>query len=103
MSQMSTVPVFACRVCGKPVYVTSLRTIGEDPDGKLLETLMKGLSDVALCPEHRRQWNYFASRNRADEFYSNLFNPQGVLYNIRPGLTGVDWYGRGWKGNENGN
>ena len=94
MSQMSTVPVFACRVCGKPVYVTALKTLQDDPDGKLLEQLMKGLSDIAFCPEHRRQWNYFASRNRADEFYSNLFNPQGVLYNVRQGKSEVDWYGR---------
>ena len=102
MSQLSTVPVFACRVCGKPVYVTSLRTVRDDPDGKILEALMKGLADVALCQEHQRQWNWYASRNRADEFYSNLFNPNPVLYNIHPGMSGVDWYGRGWKEGENG-
>ena len=102
MSQMSTVPVFACRVCGKSVYATHLVTRIDDPDGKVLNALMKGLSEIALCPEHQRQWNWYASQNRADEFYSNLFNPQGVLYNVRQGKTGVDWYGRGWKENEDG-
>jgi len=103
MSQMSTVPVLACRVCGQPVYVTSLRTLVDDPEGKVLEALMKGLSDIAFCPEHRRQWNWYASKNRSDEFFSNLYNPQGVLYNVRQGRSGVDWYGRGWKEDESGN
>lgn len=97
MSQMSTVPVFACRVCGAPVFATQVATYVDDPEGKVLEALMKGLSEIAFCPEHRRQWNWYASQNRADEFYANLFNPEGVLYNIRQGKTDVDWYGKGWK------
>ena len=100
MAKMSTVPVFACRDCGKPVYVTNLQTMVEDPDGKLLNTLMKGLSEIARCPDCRAKWNWWASQNRSAEYYANFFNPQGVLYNIRPGISQVDWYGNGVK---NGN
>lgn len=94
MSKMSTVPVFACRDCGKAVYATHLSTNLDDPDGNLLRVLMKGLSEIARCPECQKRWNWFASQNRSDEYYKNFYNPQGVLYNVRPGVSQVDWYGR---------
>lgn len=94
MSQMSTVPVFKCRDCGAPVYVTYLSTQVNDPDGKLLEELMKGMADVARCKDCRARWNWYASQNRSEEYYKHFFDPQPVLLNIRQGLSEVDWYGR---------
>lgn len=90
MSQMATVPVFACRKCGKPVYVTHLSTKADDPQAENLRILMRGLSSIALCKECRKAYNYFASQNRANEF---LLNPHIVIYNVRDN-TGVDYYGR---------
>lgn len=93
MSQMSTYPVLACKVCGKAVVVKHLSTKGVDNDGSKLFELMQGLPDIALCAEHRRQYNWFARQNRADEFIKAALNPQGVLYNIID-ETGLDYYGR---------
>ena len=93
MSQMSTVPVFACRVCRQPVYVTKLTTFVDDPDGKLLASLMKALADVALCDYHKAMRNWYASQGRESEFLANALNPNVVLYNVHD-HTGVGWYGK---------
>lgn len=93
MSKMATVPVFACRVCGKPVYFTHVQTAVSDPEGKILDEMMYHLSNVALCAEHRRHYNWYASQNRADEFFKNELNPQRVLYNILD-ESGLDYYGK---------
>jgi len=90
MSQMATVPVFACRICGKPVYVSYLSTTREDADNSLLKTLMQGLSKIALCQWHTEVRNWYASQGREGEFY---LNPDIVLYNVRDN-TGLDYYGR---------
>jgi hypothetical protein len=65
---MKLTPVYKCRVCGKPVYVTLLDTTRPDPDGKLLFALMAGLEKVALCNWHQRQKNWYASQNRLGEW-----------------------------------
>lgn len=90
MSQMATVPVYACRYCGKPVYVTLLCTKTDDPNAALLQKLMGGLQDIAMCRECRRRWNWLASQNRANEM---LLNPETVIYNVRDN-SGLDYYGR---------
>lgn len=91
MSQMATVPVFGCRVCGKPVFVTHLSTQGADPDNERLKQLMQGLGKIALCPYHQKVRNYYASLGREDEFLKNQFNPQGVIYNVHD-HSGNDYY-----------
>ena len=90
MSQMSTTPVFACRICKKPVVVTHLSTTNSDPQNELLLKLMKAVADAALCPFHRKQYEYYASQERGDEF---LMNPHLVLYSVND-ESGLDYYGR---------
>lgn len=68
MSTMRLIPVFKCRVCGKPVFVTLLDTARPDPDGRLLHVLMAGLERVALCGFHQKQKNWYASQNRLAEW-----------------------------------
>lgn len=75
---MSTVPVYACSVCGKPVYVTHLSSIN-DPRAEKLKMLMQGLRKIALCDYHRAQKNYYASQGRESEFYTN---PEAIIYNV---------------------
>jgi len=89
MAQMATIPVFACRRCGKPVYVTHLSS-AKDPDASKLKELMKGLSDIALCRNCRETYNYLASQGRSEEF---LINPDGIIYSVVDN-SGVDYYGR---------
>ena len=91
MSKMSTTPVFACRVCGEPVVVSHLTTYVDDPDGKLLQSLMKALADIALCPYHQQQRDWYASQGRLDEFLKNELNPRAVLYAVQD-TNNVGWY-----------
>jgi hypothetical protein len=93
MSQMATVPVFACRVCGKPVYVVHLSTTRPDSDAQELKRLMQNLSKIALCNYHRKQRNYYASLGREDEWLANALNPAAVILNVVD-KSGVDYYGR---------
>ncbi len=86
---MATTPVFACRICGKPVVVTNLSSFN-DPKAEVLKTLMQGLSKIALCDYHRAKRNYFASLGREDEFY---LNPDTVIYNVVDN-SNLDYYGR---------
>jgi hypothetical protein len=88
MAQMATVPVFACRGCGKPVYVVHLSSNKDDPDANLLKQLMQGLKDIALCKYCRMKYNWLASQGRSDEF---SLNPRGVIYNVVD-PSGVDYY-----------
>lgn len=92
MAKMATVPVFACKVCGKAVYVTDLSTRGQGGADEL-KALMQGLKSIALCAEHRKAYNYYASQNRADEFIKNQLDPATTIYNVRD-ESGVDYYGR---------
>jgi hypothetical protein len=87
-------PVFACRVCRKPVYVTHLSTHLNDPDGKVLMGLMKAMRDIALCPECQRKRDWYANQNREEEFLKNELNPNSVLYNVVDN-TGIGWYANG--------
>lgn len=82
MAEMATVPVFACRVCGKPVYATHLSTTGKDPSAETLKVLMQGLSKIALCDYHKAKRNWYASQGREDEFLANELNPMTVIYNV---------------------
>ena len=93
MSQMSTQPVFACRVCRKPVVVAHLSTREDDPDGQKLIALMNALRSIALCPYHQSMRDWYAAQGRLKEFEDNYLNPRVVLYNVND-ETGVDWYGR---------
>ena len=93
MAQMATTPVYACRVCGKPVYVTHLSTLGKDEGAEKLKILMQGLVNVALCNYHKRQRNWYASQGREEEFIANELNPRGVIYNVVDN-TELDYYGK---------
>jgi hypothetical protein len=75
MSQMNTVPVFKCKYCGKPVYVTSLRTSKPDPDAELLLELMRGLEKIAMCKSCQRKYNYMAKEGRSEEFIKGMLSP----------------------------
>lgn len=90
MSKMATTPVFACRKCGKPVYVTNLSTQVDDPASELLQSFMQGLAKIALCGGCRAAYNWYASQGRSEEF---LTNPEIVIYNVRDN-TELDYYGR---------
>lgn len=88
---MATVPVFACRVCGKPVYATHLSTQINDPNNELLKSLMQSLAKIALCRYHQLVRNYYASLGREDEFLKNQFNPQPVILSVVDS-TGLNYY-----------
>lgn len=72
MSVMSTVPVLYCKVCGKAVYVTGLKTMSKDENGELLHELMRGLDKISYCDYHRKQREYYASQGRLAEFGGNV-------------------------------
>jgi hypothetical protein len=91
--KMATIPVFKCRACGKPVYVTNLQTTMDDPDGSILRSMMQGLSKVALCDFHARQRAWYAKQGREEEWKNLVFNPQPVILNVLDN-TGLDYYGR---------
>lgn len=90
MSKMATTPVFACKRCKKPVYVTHLSTSVDDPKAEMLKAFMQGAASIALCKQCRAAYNWFASQGRSDEF---LTNPGIVIYNVRD-KSEVDYYGR---------
>jgi len=68
MSQMNTVPVLKCRRCGKPVMVTHLSTVASDVDGEVLGRFMASLNEIAYCPFHLRQRNYYAKIGRMEDW-----------------------------------
>jgi hypothetical protein len=90
MAQMATTPVFACRRCGKPVYVTRLVTNKSDPQAELLQSFMPELGKIAYCADCRAVWNQLASVGREHEFLSS---PDTVIYNVIDN-TGLDYYRR---------
>lgn len=92
MGQMATIPVFACRVCGKPVYGVHLST-QNDPDNERLKLLMQGLAKAALCDYHKNRYNYLAERNRSDEM---PLNPNLIIYSVIDN-TKANYYGEGLK------
>lgn len=87
MAQMATIPVFACRYCGKPVYITHLSTVN-DPDASKLKAIMQSLSQIALCAEHRAKYNWLAKHGLEKEM---MLNPHVVIYNVLD-HSGVDYY-----------
>jgi hypothetical protein len=89
MSQMATIPVFACRRCGNPVYVVHLSAYN-DPNSEKLKGMMQNLPKIALCKPCMAQYNYLASQGRSEEF---LLNPNIVIYNVVDNSQ-VDYYGR---------
>lgn len=91
MSQMATTPVFACRVCGKPVYVTHLSTTGTDADAEQLKRLMQNLGKIALCKYHAMKRNWYASQGREEEWLKNELNPTTVIYAVSD-RSGLDYY-----------
>lgn len=86
MAEMATVPVFACRGCGKPLLAKL--TSYNDEGAKLLKELMSGLSDIALCKHCKARYNYLALQGRSDEFHKN---PTSVIYNVIDN-SGNDYY-----------
>lgn len=70
MAEMQTVPVFGCRRCGNPVYVTHLSTTIPDPEGKILAAMMKTLGKIALCDDCLGAYNYYAAQGRMEDFYA---------------------------------
>ena len=91
MAEMATVPVYACRVCGKPVYVTHLSTTKADPSAEMLKTLMLGLSKIALCKYCSMKRNYYATQGREEEWLANELNPMTVIYNVVDN-SNLDYY-----------
>lgn len=89
---MATIPVFACRVCGKPVYGIHLST-QNDPNNERLKLLMQGLAKAALCDYHKNRYNYLAERNRSDEM---PLNPNLIIYSVIDD-TKANYYGEGLK------
>ena len=87
MAQMATLPVFACRGCGKAVVAT-LESYGKDEDASRLRELMQGLAEVAMCKYCQMRYNWLASQGRSNEF---ILNPVGVLYNVLD-HSGNDYY-----------
>lgn len=75
MSQMSTVPVFKCKYCGRPVYVTFLATSEPDPDATQLLGFMHGLKKIAMCNSCKRKYNYMAQEGRSEEFIKGAQSP----------------------------
>jgi hypothetical protein len=47
-----------------------LSTTMPDPDGQVLNEMMRNASKIALCRECQNAYNYYAQQGRADEFYS---------------------------------
>lgn len=86
MPKMATVPVFACRGCGTPVYGVHL----EARDMETLKELMQGMAQIALCGNCKGRYNYLAAQNRSDEF---PLNPNLIIYNVID-KSGNDYYGR---------
>lgn len=89
MSEMATIPVFACRRCQKPVYVVHL-SANNDPDAEKLKGFMQNLQKIALCEDCLKIYNYLASQNRSSEFY---VNPHITIYNVVDNST-ADYYNR---------
>lgn len=89
MSQMATVPVYARRGCGNPVYVTHL-SMRDDPDASKLKSAMQNLAKIALCKYCQLKYNWLAVQGRSDEF---LLNPHVIIYNVRDN-SDADYYGR---------
>jgi len=75
MAQMSTIPVFRCKYCGKPVYFTECRTATPDPEGELLGELMRATARNPICPKCQKVYNYYASQGRSDEFIRGMLSP----------------------------
>lgn len=91
MAKMATQPVFACRVCGKPVVVAHLSTTVNDPSGELLKSLMQKLAEIALCPWHQNVRNYYARQGRENEFIREQLNPRLVLLSVIDN-SGLNYY-----------
>lgn len=89
MSQMATIPVYACRKCGKPVYVVHL-SMRDDPKAEKLKGAMQNLQKIALCKYCLMMYNWLALQGRSDEF---LLNPEIVIYNVVD-HSKADYYGR---------
>lgn len=89
MADMATIPVFKCRRCGTPVYVTKLSS-RNDPDASKLKSFMQNLQKIALCNQCRKIYNWLASQNRTNEF---LINPHIVILNVVDN-SDADYYGR---------
>lgn len=79
MAEMSTMPVYKCRYCGKPLVVTHFRTTVPDPDGTLFYKVIAGLGNAAICEDCRNTYNYYAIQNRAGEM---LLNPAPILLKV---------------------
>jgi len=89
MAEMATIPVFACRRCGKPVLVTHLSS-RKDPTAEKLKGFMQNLQKIAMCKDCQAAYNYLAAHGRSSEF---LLNPNVVIYNVLD-HTNLDYYGR---------
>lgn len=87
MAQMATVPVFACRGCGKPVYATNVQSFN-DTNAEKLKEIMQGLASIALCKYCKMKYDYYASQGRSDEFH---LNPHLIIYNVVD-KSGLDYY-----------
>jgi hypothetical protein len=92
MAEMATIPVYACRKCAAPVYVTHLSSI-DDPKAEKLKDFMQNLGKIALCNKCRKAEMWYAQQGRSDEF---LVNPGIVIYNVVDNSK-LDYYGRNIK------
>lgn len=88
MAVMATTPVFACRICKAPVVMSAMSF--NDASAEKLNKIMPNLYKVALCPHHRRVYNWYAKQGRSNEF---LLNPDPILYQVIDN-SGLDYYKR---------
>jgi hypothetical protein len=60
MSQMTTQAVLTCSRCRNPYVLSELRTSIQDPDLKLLQSLMTAFARNGLCPDCKRKAKFEA-------------------------------------------
>jgi hypothetical protein len=74
MSQMKNQAVLVCPRCRSAFILAELRTVNEDPDLKILHSLMKDIAKNMICPDCLGKLTFEANK------------PKGVLtdYHVRP-------------------
>ena len=68
MAILKTTPVVFCKRCGKPLTITALTTKA-DPNGELLQQIVKLAVDNALCSDCQNARLYYIGENRMEDFH----------------------------------
>lgn len=69
MAILKTTPVVFCKRCGKPLTITALTTKA-DPNGTLLNEIVKLAVANALCDNCQGARLYYIGENRMEDFHS---------------------------------